>query len=295
MNSGALKTITRTMATLLLTLCGSSSAYPQAAKAQHAHLSLISEQTSAASGTAQWMGLRFQLDPGWHIYWSNPGDSGEPPKVAWHLPGGFQAGDLQFPAPHRIADHGLTDYGYEGDVILLSKLTVPAGATSNKGEIGAAEIGADVRYLVCREVCVPGKDHVSLSLATGQNEKLSPRAELIRGAQARLPQPLPSHVYISATVRPEQMLITVSGTTTGMGQIIDFIPSDAQVIENSVRPLIFVDGAVSHIRVKKSEQLDHSPARLRGLLITSTKAYNVDVPVTPAKKTSQNASVPKHS
>ena len=290
MNSGTLRTTKRRIATLCATLCAISTAYPQAAKAQHAHLSLISEHTSALPGDSQWIGLRFQLDPGWHIYWSNPGDSGEPPKVTWHVPAGVQAGDLQFPTPHRIADHGLTDYGYEGDVVLLSKLTVPAGATSNK-----AEIGADVRYLVCREVCMPGKDHLSLSLDEGQGMKSSPDAELIRGTQARLPQPLPFRAHVSVDLRPEVILITVSGKSTAMGELIDFIPSDAQVIDNSVRPMIFAAGAVWQIKVKKSEQFNSSVTRLRGLLITSAKAYNVDVPVTPAKKTSQNASVPKHS
>lgn len=289
MNSGILRTIQRAIATLSVTFCGLTSAYPQASKTQHAHLSLISEHGSVASGGSQWIGLRFQLDPGWHIYWSNPGDSGEPPKVVWQLPSGFKAGDLQFPTPHRIADHGLTDYGYENDVVLLSKLTARSGATSK------SDIGADVRYLVCREVCMPGKDHVSLSLAGGQNEKSSSKAELIRGAQANLPQSLPRGAHLSADLRPDVMLITLRGKSTDMGEIRDFIPSDAQVMDNSTPIKISASGAVWKIRIKKSEQLNPSVTRLRGLLITSTKAYNVDVPIIPAKKTSQNTFVPKHS
>lgn len=290
MNSGTLSTIQRAIATLGVTFCGLTSAYPQASKIQHVHLSLVSEHGSVASGGSQWVGLRFQLDPGWHIYWSNPGDSGEPPKVVWQLPSGFKTGDLQFPTPHRIADHGLTDYGYEGDVVLLSKLTAPSGAASK------TEIGADVRYLVCREVCMPGKDHVSLSLAGGEDEKSSSQAELIRGAQANLPQSLPPGARVSADLVPDAVLITVRGQNTVMGEIRDFIPSDAQVIDNSTRPMISASGAVWKIRIKKSEQPNNpSITRLRGLLITSTKAYNVDVPVTPVKKTSQSASVPKHS
>jgi len=290
MNSGTLRTIPRTLAGVLLVFCGFSSVFPQAVKAQHAHLSLVSEQLFVASGRSQWIGLRFQLDPGWHIYWSNPGDSGEPPKVTWHLPGGFQAGELQFPAPRRIADHGLTDYGYENDVVLLSKLTVPAGATSNK-----IDIGADVRYLVCREVCMPGKDQVSLTLAAGQNGTSSPHAELIRTAKAHLPQPLPAQAHVTADRRPDALLITVGGKSAGMGELLDFIPSDAQVMDNSARPMISGSGPAWQIKLKKSEQLDTSISRLRGLLITSIGAYNVDVAVVPKKKNSHNASVPKHS
>src|SRR5689334_22207651 len=166
MNSGTPRSVSRGIAALLAAVCGFASAFSQATKPQHAQLSLISEQVSGDPNTSKWIGLRFQLEPGWHVYWTNPGDSGEPPKVMWHLPEGVTVGDLQFPTPQRIPDHGLMDYGYEGQVVLLSKLTMPANSASKK-----VEVGADVRYLVCREVCVPGKAQLSLSAsAAGAKE-----------------------------------------------------------------------------------------------------------------------------
>jgi len=263
----------------LILLCAAS-ALAQSSKPQHAHISLIASPPD--SGT-QWIGLRFQLDPGWHIYWTNPGDSGEPPKVTWHLPSGFQTGDLQFPAPHRIADHGMTDYGYEGEAVLLSQLTIPAGATSN-----TQEIAGDLRYLVCREVCIPAKDHVSLNLADQTGN-----AGLLQAARARLPENLPHGVHMRAAAGAEAFLLSV-GPISRVGQITDFIPSDAQVIDNSSRPQITNSGVTTQIKLKKSEQLDHAVPELRGLLITNDKAYNVVVPIT-ATKSSQKTSTPKHS
>jgi thiol:disulfide interchange protein DsbD len=264
----------------LIFLC-TASALAQSSKPQHAHISLIASPEE--SGT-QWVGLRFQLDPGWHIYWTNPGDSGEPPKVTWRLPSGFQAGDLHFPAPHRIADHGMTDYGYEGEAVLLSMLTVPAGATSNK-----PEIAADVRYLVCREVCIPAKDHVMLNFAD-QNPGA---ARLLHDAQTRLPGSLPHGIHARAVAGAEAFLLSV-GPTSRLSRINDFIPSDSQVIDNATKPQIAKSGGTTQIRLKKSEQLDHPVPELRGLLITNDKAYNVVVPVT-ATKSSQKTSAPKHS
>ena len=265
-----------------VTILCAASALAQSSKPQHAHISLIASPSDSSG--AHWIGLRFQLDPGWHIYWTNPGDSGEPPKVTWHLPSGFQAGDLQFPAPHRIADHGLTDYGYEGEAVLLSKLTVPAGGTSNK-----LEIAADVRYLVCREVCIPAKDHVSLNVTDqkARNERM------LQAARAQLPQSLPRGVHARAIAGAEAFLLSL-GPTSRVGQITDFIPSDAQVIDNSAKPEITKSGATMLLRLKKSEQLDHAVLELRGLLITNDKAYNIVVPVTAAKG-SQKTSAPKHS
>ena len=265
-----------------LIFLSAASAPAQSSKPQHAHISLIASPSDSL-GTL-WIGLRFQLDPGWHIYWTNPGDSGEPPKVTWHLPSGFEAGDLQFPAPHRIADHGLTDYGYEGEAVLLSKLTIPAGATSNK-----PEIAADVRYLVCREVCIPAKDHVSLNLA----DQDGGMASLLHAAQARLPGNLPHGVHARAIAGAGAFLLSI-GPSSRLGHINDFIPSDTQVIDNSAKPQITKSGVSTQLRLKKSEQLDHTVPELRGLLITNDKAYNIVVPVT-ATKGSQRSSAPKHS
>ena len=268
----------------LAVVCGSLGSSAQSAKLQHTHISLIASSTDSSG--SQWIGLRFQLDPGWHIYWSNPGDSGEPPKVMWHLPSGVQAGELQFPAPHRIADHGLTDYGYEGEAILLAKITVPAGATSNK-----PEIAADVRYLVCREVCIPGKDRLSMNLGMAQS---ADNTALIQATQARLPGSLRTGIHARAAVDASAIVVAISGQNSKMGQITDFIPSDPQVIDNSVKPDIAKSGAITYIRLKQSEQLDHPPSELHGLLLTQDRAYNLSVPVAPARKSSQKSSAPKH-
>jgi DsbC/DsbD-like thiol-disulfide interchange protein len=260
------------MAVLLMVICGISPASAQTARPQHARLSLISEQTALVSGS-QWIGLRFQLDPGWHIYWTNPGDSGEPPKIAWHLPDGIKAGELQFPTPHRIQDHGLTDYGYESEVVLLSKLTSAAGSASNR-----AEIGADVRYLICREVCVPARDHVSLTFPA---DKGSASSAVIRNAESQLPQALPFGTHIRVVAQPDSFVLTFA-KPSGIGRITDFIPADPQIIENSAKPVLQESAKVSRMQLKKSDQLKQEIPKLRGLLIAGEKSYDVSLPVVKA-------------
>jgi DsbC/DsbD-like thiol-disulfide interchange protein len=236
----------------------------QAAKPQHSHLSLLSDSASLRPGTSPVIGLRFQLDPGWHIYWKNPGDSGEPPKVAWKLPDGIKSGELQFPIPHRIQDHGLTDFGYEGEVVLLTTLTVPQGFTSNQ-----AQIGADVRYLICREVCIPAKDTISLNLPDAQNP------DLIREAKSRLPQPLPAGIQASALVDSDNVTLRIAGTSSILRSVTDFLPAEPQIVENSAKPAMQVSPGNVRIKLKKSEQMVQPIAELRGLLIAGDKGYIV--------------------
>ena len=44
----------------------------------HAKLSLIKDHSSFIPGTSINVGLKIEMDEGWHTYWKNPGDSGGP-------------------------------------------------------------------------------------------------------------------------------------------------------------------------------------------------------------------------
>jgi len=124
---------------------------------------LISEQATSAPGQPLWVGLSFRLEQGWQIYWQNPGDSGEPPKVQWDLPAGLVAGSIRWPQPIRLGGGSVVDYGYEGLVLLMA----PVQGSSNHAATPLPSLAADVKYIVCREVCIPGKAHLTLAGPAG--------------------------------------------------------------------------------------------------------------------------------
>ena len=64
-----------------------------------ATVELITGLSRLSTASELWIGLRFQLQDKWHIYWRNPGDSGGPPTVTWHLPHGVAASDIVWPMP----------------------------------------------------------------------------------------------------------------------------------------------------------------------------------------------------
>src|SRR5271156_3093275 len=68
----------------------------------HLHVQLVMPERLLGVDSSADAGLYFKLEPGWHVYWKNAGDSGEPPRVRWTLPDGVSAGDFQFPAPKRL-------------------------------------------------------------------------------------------------------------------------------------------------------------------------------------------------
>src|SRR5947207_5390152 len=83
------------------------------ADALHLHVQLVVPGSSLARAQTAKAGLYFKLEPGWHVYWKNAGDSGEPPRMKWALPDGITAAPLQFPVPKRLPLAPLMDVGYE--------------------------------------------------------------------------------------------------------------------------------------------------------------------------------------
>jgi thiol:disulfide interchange protein DsbD len=125
-------------------------------------LELVAQDAAATPGATVYVALRQQMDPGWHTYWRNPGDSGEPTRIVWTLPQGWRAGDIVWPAPQRIstgpADNPILNYVFSGQVLLPVPITVPANA--RPGE--TVTLRAHAAYLVCAEICVPEEADVTL-------------------------------------------------------------------------------------------------------------------------------------
>ncbi len=101
------------------------------------------------------IGVLFELAPGWHLYWRNPGETGVAPEIELEATG-YTVGPLAWPAPEtfREADDLFTTYGYEGRVLLAANLTAqaaPRAEAANSKPIARAEASV----LICRTQCVP--------------------------------------------------------------------------------------------------------------------------------------------
>ncbi len=145
----------------------------------HVHASLVAADASIQPGKPFTVALRFQHDPHWHTYWLNPG-TGLPTSLAWHLPPGFTAGEIQWPAPKLLIDNsgGIIGNGYEGELFLPVTITPPADLKPGT----TVELVADADWLMCEEICVPGKATVKLSLPVSPD---APQTDSTWGAKIR--------------------------------------------------------------------------------------------------------------
>jgi DsbC/DsbD-like thiol-disulfide interchange protein len=158
-------------------------AFPCGLLAQKVTAELLVDHTAIRPGQSFKAGVLLHIDPGYHIYWKYPGDAGLPTRVMWNLPPGFAASELNWPVPRRFDQPGgIEGIGYEEQVMLLADITPPPGFT------GTAQISADVRWLVCRETCTPGKATRTATISTAESDTPS-NQELFTRWLDRVPRP----------------------------------------------------------------------------------------------------------
>jgi DsbC/DsbD-like thiol-disulfide interchange protein len=173
--------IMRSTVTILFTLLTAAAVARADAGGAHVKVDLLADTAAVQAGKPFTLGVRFKIDFGWHIYWTNPGDSGLPTRVKLDLPPGFTAGPVQYPVPEALKLPGdITNYAYERQLLLLVPVTPPATLAA-----AAVPIVAHAGFLVCNDVCLPGKADVNLALPAGAPTPAN--ADLFRTWEHRLP------------------------------------------------------------------------------------------------------------
>ena len=233
---------------------------------EHAEAELVAAADALAPGRATLVALRLKAKPGWHTYWRNPGDSGQPTAIEWQLPAGFSASEIRWPIPQRMPIGPLANYGYEGEVLLSAEIRAPADAS------GTAKLAARAKWLVCDpDHCIPEQADLSLALPVGQG-KANTKLDAIR-----LPQPTPAQWKLSARRDGNRVLLEVAGADE---QALYFFPYEEGKVQHAAPQPIERTAAGIRIAVPLSTQPVGEFTRARGILAAGTgRAFEVDVPV----------------
>src|SRR6266699_606942 len=258
---------------LLLVFTSLRRALALATSIPHGTVDLIAESQWIVPGNQTYIGLNFQLDRGWNIYWVTTGDSGQPPRVEWHLPTGLSAGELEWPAPRRLGTSTIVDYGYDNAVMLL----VPLRASSSLPINQAAQLDAELRVLVCREICIPGKAQVSLTIAIKSMppEPDARTSDLFTFARKSLPRRAPADWEFHASSQKDSfMLIAKLGRQITQAT---FFPLEESQVDNSAPQKIVAVAIGFQLTLRKSDQLLKPIKRLKGVLeLSANQSYLID-------------------
>ncbi len=151
---------------------------------------MVAELDQAIPGRALWVGVKYTIAPGWHIYWENPGDSGLATDLTLEPGPGLSAGPALFPGPERFDLPGnIVNYGYEGEAALLSSVTPRAQLRAGE----RVQIKWASSWLVCKEACLRGSAEGSFDLPVGQ-ASTAKKTGALSAFVAHLPEPLSAAV-----------------------------------------------------------------------------------------------------
>ena len=265
----------RFLAGVLCALIFAGAAAAQPVNSGHIVSELVAEAPGIAPGQTLRVALRQQIRKGWHTYWRNAGDSGEPTRLTWTLPAGWSASGFDWPAPARLPVGPLMNYGYQGEVLL--PLTVTAPQAARPGETVALK--AHAQFLVCAELCVPEEADLTLALPV----KAAPAAPDPRWAPAiaRALDQAPKAAGLTAAFAREGPLLklAVTGPAVAGGSVSDayFYPYSGAVIDHA-RPQAVERGPRGlTLALAASPDLQHgrAPQTLQGALVVDGHAYEV--------------------
>ena len=140
--------------------------------ASNSKIILVSESTTLQPKDSLYLGIKFELEKDWHTYWENPGDAGEGAVIKWSLPDGVSSSEILWPGPERIPVDPLMTFGYNNEVILLTKIS-----TSDKIDF-PIELNAQVSWFTCKDICIPQDGNVSIVINEGELNKSNDYAEI---------------------------------------------------------------------------------------------------------------------
>jgi thiol:disulfide interchange protein DsbD len=236
--------------TLLLLFVPLSARALESAPATTAHTTatLVTESDTYLPGQPFRVGLRLKIAPGWHTYWSNPGDAGAPPTLDIT---GATAGPIVYPTPTHEQDPPFTSFVYLDDVLLPVTVTPPSGG-------GTLHLQAHGTWLVCQKVCVPEEAAFTLDVPPGSGAK-GAQAGAFAAADAASPRPSPftAHIAADGTLRLDAPGVAPAA--------VYFFPADAGVIDQGAAQPFSTDAEGLTVHLKPLGKLDAAKP-LQGVL-----------------------------
>ncbi len=255
-----------------------------AVRAAHTQATLVLSDDTAKPGDTVWVGVDLKMDPGWHTYWKNSGEAGMPTTIAWQLPPGITAGDIQWPLPEKLPPVDVTTYGYNNEVMLLVPLTIGPNVSP-----GPVTLTANLGWLECMDVCIPVKTTVTATLNIGSETKPSADVAAIDSWKAKVPHINGGGLFQAGWEGPAsndtRLLIIDGGVKASVGPAVqlagaDFFPDANDNYE--IQPATDVITAWSNeIRLRKAVKKFSGdwPSNISGVIVVEPPVDFKNVPV----------------
>ena len=211
----------------------------------HASIEILAESKEIKIGENFVLGIKFDLDPGWHTYWKNPGDSGLPPDIKWSTPKGINQSTKLWPVPGRAEVEPLMSYGY------YDQLVLPIIFNIDEDFDGEQEFSVEIDFLICELICIPESAKVSFNINEFDDDDISVSRDLLSKWYKKLPSDSNFNVYVEAS----DDLFSLSWPKNNKKILeVYFYPEENGLIKYSASQLYFEDAEESKIIIERPDR-----------------------------------------
>src|SRR5476649_2712797 len=212
----------------------------QTVRADHVTFDVAFELAVRPSSTV-WIAIRQMIDPTWHTYWRNPGDTGLATSITWELPSGVTAGQPQWPVPERFTTGPIVNFGYRDEATTLVPLHINRDA--HVGDFSRVKLF----LLECQQMCIP--ENVSLDL-----DLRGPPGpfDLFKRARAALPKPFGGSA--SFAVDAKDLILTLRDPALRRANPVtaEFYPATNAAVDYDARPEFTLSGDTLTLKASRS-------------------------------------------
>jgi len=237
------------------------------------HVSLIAGNMVTGKGFT--LGIRMQLNPGWHTYWKNPGDAGFQINAELIDANGFSAGELKFPTPYKIINGGEVLYAYDSEVVFLLPIKPPKDVKSSP------QFKVKLNWLACKEVCIPGEATIPFIADSISANDRKTNQRILDHWTAKLPQPGIGFNLNKAeavvTQKDDKLSVFIKFLEMAPGTVKDFFPEVINGFVNYYSDIIVGDDGITLTLTPSSK--DSKLTEIKGIAVIGTTGYEVDFPV----------------
>jgi thiol:disulfide interchange protein DsbD len=145
------------------------------------------------------------------------------------------------------------------------------------------QVGGELRVLVCREVCIPGKAQLSLTIPIkSQTPEVDAQTNvLFAAARKTLPRKAPSDWEINVSDLNDSFVLTAK-----IGRVITratFFPVEESQVDNAAPQKFMPLVGGFRLTLRKSDQLLKPISRLKGVLeLSANQTYMIDAVISAA-------------
>lgn len=231
---------------------------------------IITELSLIKPGSEFLIGIVMTPDKGWHTYWINAGDAGLPTTIDFNLPKGVSAGEIVWEIPEKIPFAGMANYGYEHENTLI--IPIKVDSIFNLNEL---TIEATVKWLICKEECIPGSKKVAITIPVGENSVRNNDFDY-HFTKFKNNHPLANPQIMTSVSKSNKNLlileIILPDYLNGINKL-EFFPIEGGYFDNGASQEFTIIGNKAQLILKFDKYREKDPIEVYGILVSDVPLF----------------------